>query len=164
MKNKSLPWKAFGCFLISLFAGSAAQAADRQLQLKWSQLAQEITGRKISAMPATGALIEGRVVSVGADALIVNGPKGNISVPRNQVTSVRVSRPGWKWRVIGPIVGLVSFGIAGAFIGDKINPDGFIVSDGAAHGATVGVIAGAGAGYIAGHFADRHHTVIQIIE
>lgn len=62
-----------------------------------------------------------------------------------------------------PILGLVTFGIAGGEIGNQIDPNGFIISDGAANGAAVGMAAGIGAGLVVGWLADRHYVKIEIV-
>ena len=157
---------AAGLFILVCYQVEAT-ASDRQSQVAWSQLANEVVGRKISTVRTDGVKIEGKVTAVKPDALVVEVNKGVASVPRSQITSLRVSRPGWKWRVIGPLVGALTFGIAGGAISGRIDPTGgfgVIPSDGTAKGATVGVITGLGAGYIVGHFADRHTRVIQIME
>ncbi|MEP7352207.1 MAG: hypothetical protein ABI824_03145 [Acidobacteriota bacterium] len=154
-----------------LFAAVEAKASDRQLQLGWSELAGQVVGRKISMTLTDGVTLEGKGVSVKAASLVMDVNKtsaparfsGTADVPRELVSTVRVSRPGWKWRVIGPLVGFVGLSIVGGAIGNRINPDGFIISDGAAQGVTVGAIAGVGLGYLVGHFADRHHTTIQVL-
>lgn len=157
--------------LLILGFGSVAQGADRTIRANWAQLGAQVIGRKISTVLTDSTLVEGKVVSVEPGALVMTVSKTSAparfaktaSVPRALVSTLRVSRPGWKWRVIGPVAGFLSGAVAGGLIGDKINPEGFIISDGAATGATVGGIVGAVAGYIIGHFADRHTTVIFVV-
>ena len=167
--------KIAACLLMALCWRTEARAAERQLQLRWTDLAQEVVGRKISTQLTGGVKVEGKVTSVTSDGLVLEVAKtsdrvryaGNASLPRSLVTSLRVSRRGWKWRVIGPVVGALTLGLAGAAIGGRVNPEGgfgFIPSQGAAKGATVGTLSGLGAGYIVGHFADRHTVFIEIKE
>ena len=72
-------------------------------------------------------------------------------------------KSGWVWKVVAPILGSVSFGIAGAAIGDKIDPYGFIISNGAVNGAVAGMATGIGAGLVVGWLADRHYVRIEIL-
>ncbi len=46
---------------------------------------------------------------------------------------------------------------------DPAGPD-IIFSGGMLNGAAVGALSGVGVGYVIGHFADRHTTVIHIVD
>jgi hypothetical protein len=157
--------------LIILCLGAEARAADRQLRVNWTELAPNVTGRRILTVLTDGVMLEGKVAALKPEALVLEVKKtsdpirfrGTADVPRELVSTLRVSRPGWKWRVIGPLTGFIGGGLAGGAIGGRVNPGGgFIISDGAATGITYGALGGAGLGYFAGHFADRHTTIIQI--
>jgi len=158
--------------LLTAFLGVEAQAADRQMALNWADLAPVIMSRTISTTLNDGATLKGRVMSVRPEGLLVEVQKtsdptrftGTATIPRNFLSTVRVSRPGWKWRVIGPIAGLLGGAALGGALGNKVDSAGFIISDGAAEGIVIGGIGGAGLGYLAGHFADRHTVVIQIVD
>jgi hypothetical protein len=60
------------------------------------------------------------------------------------------------------VAGLFGIGLAGAAIGNRIDPHGFIISDGAVAGGVVGALAGLGAGLAVGWAADRHYVKIEI--
>ena len=75
---------------------------------------------------------------------------------------LEVRKSGWKWKVIAPVLGVFGFGAAGTVIGNQINPQGFIISDGAATGGVVGASTGLGAGLVVGWLADRHYVKIDI--
>jgi len=154
-----------------LLLGGLAHAADRQIQATWEQLPSRVLGQKISTVLTDSTLVEGRVVAVMPEVLVVKVSKttaparfrGTANIPRELVSSVRVSRPGWKWRIIGPIVGGLGLAAAGGLIGDHVDPHGFIISDGAANGVAVGFFSGIAVGYIIGHFADQHREVISVV-
>jgi hypothetical protein len=172
--KRGLPRNLAATLLVLLGWHIDATAAERQMQVAWSQLAKEVGGRKVSTVLTDGAKVQGRVLGVSPDGLMLNVTNssdrtrfaGAANVPRSLITTVRVSKPGWKWRVIGPFVGALTLGLAGGAIGGRVNPTGGFgpVSDGAAKGSTVGVISGVGAGYIVGHFADRHTVLIEIVQ
>jgi hypothetical protein len=156
--------------LVVVCLGADARAAEKQLRLKWTELAPYVVGRRISTVLTDGVRLEGKVISTKPEALVVDVKKtsepsrfrGTADVPRELVSMLQVSRPGWKWRVIGPVTGFLTLGLVGGVIGGRIDPHGFFIPDGAAKGITVGALTGAVGGYVAGYYADRHTTVIQI--
>jgi hypothetical protein len=158
--------------LVTAFAGVEAQAADRQRALNWADLAPVIMSRTISTTLNDGATLKGRVMSVRPEGLLVEVQKtsdptrftGTATIPRNLLSTVRVSQSGWKWRVIGSVTGLLGGAALGGALGNKADSAGFIISDGAAKGIAIGGIGGAGLGYLVGHFADRRTVLIQITD
>src|SRR5205814_4368785 len=156
--------------LAMLYLGGEARAAERQLQVGWTQLSPQVVGKRIATVLTDGTTLEGKVVAVKPMALALEVKKtseptrfrGTMDIPRESVSTLRVSRPGWKWRVIGSLTGLLGGTLAGALIGNEINPHGWIISDGASPGANYGALGGAALGYMPGHFADRQPTVIRI--
>jgi len=150
--------------------GAEARAAERQFRVKWTELAPHVVGRRISTVLTDGVRLEGKVISTKPEALVVEVKKtseptrfrGTADIPRELISTLQVSRPGWKWRVIGPVTGFLTLGLVGGVIGGRIDPHGFFIPDGAAKGIAVGALTGAVGGYVAGHYADRHTTVIQI--
>jgi hypothetical protein len=126
---------------------------------------------KISTVLEDGSRVEGRAVSVEPEALVVMVTKssnrayvqGRTSLPRTALSVIRVGHTGWKWKVIGPMVGFFGVGGLGALVGNSIDPGGFIVSDGAAVGALVGMATGIASGALIGRWADHHYTTINIV-
>ena len=156
---------------ISLLAATLAHAADHRIQSAWPELASHVQGRKISTVLTDGTEVKGRVVSVTPEALLIAVSKtsqparyrGTSPVPRPLLSSLRVSKQGWKWHAILPVAGAIAIGFAGAVIGGRIDPHGFIFSDGAANGVLVGGIVGATGGYLAARHADRHTLLVDIV-
>jgi len=148
------------------------RADDGLVRVDWMQLGPHVTGRKVATVLADGTTVKGRVMAVKPDALAIrigqtSAPtkfRDTAEVPRTQLTSFRVSRPGWKWRVIIPIAGFAAGALMGGLIGDRVDPHGFLISDGAATGVAFGAIGGGALGYVVGHFADRHTTVVEIVD
>jgi hypothetical protein len=163
---------AIAAFSVMPFLHPEAAAADRQLEVNWTGLGPHVTSRRVTAVLSDGVTVQGKVISVKPTALGMRVEKtsslaqyhGTVDVPRSLFTNLQVSRRGWKWRVIGTIAGFAGGGALGGAIGGRVDPHGFIISDGAAIGIVVGATGGAGVGYLAGHFADRHTTVIRIVE
>jgi len=148
-----------------LLLGSLAYAADRQTQATWEQLPALVLDKKISTVLTDSTLVEGRVVAVMPDTLVVKVGKtteparftGTANIPRELVSSLGVARPGWKWQVIGPIGGFVVGAGAGGAIGASTNDLGPAFT-----GSVIGAIGGIVAGWALGHHFDRHTTVISI--
>ncbi len=160
---------ALSAFLM-LVAASGMEAGQKTLALRWSELPTQIAGKQIRVILADGVRLEGRAISVGSDSLSIDLKKSSdearfhdtASLRRQEIAILQVRKSGWKWKVIAPVVGLFSFGLAGAAIGDQMDPQGFIISDGAITGATVGALTGVGAGLVVGWLADRHYVKIDI--
>src|SRR5262249_44059519 len=151
------------------FAGVSLQARGKNIVVRWPDLATYVNGMKISTVLEDGSRIEGRAISVEPEALVVMVTKsstrtyvqGRALLPRASLSVVRVSRTGWKWKVIGPIVGFFGIGGLGAAVGNTVDRTGFIISDGAAVGALVGMATGIVSGALIGRWADHHYTTIR---
>jgi len=150
-----------------LLLGSLVHAADRQIQATWEELPSQVLGRKISTVLTDSTLVEGRVVAVMPDTLVVKVSKttaptrftGTANLPRELVSIVRVARLGWMGQAAGLLAGGASGAAVGAAIGGaKQNLD--VAHDGAVIGSVVGVVAG----WAIGYYTDRHTTVITIIK
>src|SRR5689334_14601126 len=113
--------------LLWLCSSGPAAARDNPMVVRWSDLAPHVNGMKISTVLTDGSRIEGRAVSVESEALVVTVTKtsnraayapGRALLPRTSLSTIRVGHTGWKWKVIGPIVGFVGMGAVGAAIGN----------------------------------------------
>ncbi|MBM3814094.1 MAG: hypothetical protein FJW20_20905 [Acidimicrobiia bacterium] len=80
--------------------------AQRALTLSWQELAPEVQDRWISTALADGSAVEGRVVDVEADALLVKGKKGVVSIPRASLKSLSVGpKKSSKRTALGAAIG-----------------------------------------------------------
>ena len=104
-------------------ANPAFAAKEEQVKLKWSQLGEVVTGKKATVALTDGAILEGRIKSIGADALAIEVkktthdqayPKGQNSVLRGLVSVVRVKEIKGNWRAIGLAIGAAPTAVAGA--------------------------------------------------
>ena len=146
-----------------IFCGSllAANSEERT----WNEL-QGLTGRDVQLVLARGAVVEGELVAVEPEALILQVkrtsdkaamPKGRASVPRKEVKVLGVRRSGKKFRVIGTI--------AGAWFGLGLGSYAALRTDSA--GAALATLAGVGGGlttlgYFLGDAGDHRLTTIVI--
>ena len=157
--------------LLWIGSGLLGEARDNNLAVRWADLPEHINGLKISTLLEDGSRIDARAISVEPEALLVtvsrsSNPiygKGTARLPRTSLSTLRVQHTGWKWKVICPIVGFVGLGALGVVAGGHFDRGGFIVSNGEAVGALVGMAAGVTGGVLIGRWADRHYVTIQII-
>ena len=144
---------------------------EEQVKLKWSQLGEVVTGKKATVALTDGAILEGRVTTVGAESLAIEVkkttqeqayPKGQNSVRRELVSVVRVKEISGNWRAIGVAIGAAPAAVVGAFAYQLAENEGGATS--ATGGAVAGLVAvGAAAGYFLGHSADTKVLVISIV-
>jgi hypothetical protein len=157
--------------LFALEAPFGAEAGQKVLSLKWSEVPAGITGKNVRVVLTDGVHLEGRATSVGAESLIIQVKKSSdpgrfrntASVSRQELERLEVRRSGRMWKVAATIMCFVGFGIAGGAIGGRIDPNGLIVPDGVATGAAVGMATGIGTGLAIGWLADRHYVRIDIV-
>jgi len=154
-----------------LLAPCGIEAGQKTIVLGWNELPDRITGKQVRAVLADGVRLEGRAISVETGSLSIRVKNSSdptrlheiVSLGKPELASLEVRRSGWKWKVIAPVIGFISFGIAGAVIGNRIDPYGLIISDGAVVGSAVGALAGVGTGLVVGWLADRHYVKIDIV-
>lgn len=148
-----------------LWGGQAGQS-----QLRWGELAERVTGRKVALALPDGTRIEGKVRGVETDALRLQVSKtsdrqviakGERLVPRQSVSVLRVT----EYRKLGRLlVTLGAVGIAAAIVAADY-PD---IYEGPALIAVPAVVAagitGVGiAGYYTGKLLDKRVIEIRII-
>ena len=162
-------WEKGVIFLLGLLLilSPALAAKEEQLELKWSEFRQAVSGKKVMVALTDGEILEGQVLDVGSDDLRIdvketsnpqNYPKGQNSVRRSLVSVVRLKEVRGYWRAIGTAIGVgatVPLGIA-------VRPH---THNATAGNIVVGVLIGGGAaaGYFGGRAADRRVVVITIV-
>jgi hypothetical protein len=147
-----------------------ANARDKDLFVQWPDLKAYVNGMKISTTLADGAHIEARAIAVEPDGLSVIVRKssgraytsGSSLLPRTSLSTIRVQRTGWKWKVICPVMGFFGMGVLGGVVGGRVDRGGFIISNGAAAGIFAGMATGITCGLLVGRQADHHYTTIKI--
>ena len=104
------------------------------MELKWNELGQAVSGKKVMVALTDGGIIEGQVLEVGSDALRIDVketsnpqdyPKGQNSVRRSLVSVVRLKEVRGNWRAIGTAIGVgvtVSSVILAIQHADEVDP------------------------------------------
>ena len=88
-------------------------------------------------------------------------PKGEGSVPREQLRVLSYTELSGNWRAIGTAIGAGATAVPGVMLAAQFRNEGAEGVPLAA--ALIGV--GVGLGYLGGHIADRHkHTVTLVVE
>ena len=168
MKSRSV--LLFAIFAAAAVAGSpqgAEKSAERIYRLQWRDLDRVTRGHWISLALPSGIKLQGDVVAVETDELVLDVhktsdkrayPKGRAIVPRPEVTRCRVwQKRGVAWRIAGTAIG----GGAGAALAVPLalymhNEGG----EGVVAAAAL-VAVPAGVGYLLGWSAD--HRVMDIV-
>jgi uncharacterized membrane protein YeaQ/YmgE (transglycosylase-associated protein family) len=108
-------------------------------------------GDAVRVSVSAGKQIEGRLVSISADTIVVRGPTTPIPIAFSSITLLQVKRRSAKSFtrsvVIGVVGGAVGTALFGLFSGSTNTGDGTIT---AMDKATVGLVTGGAAGLIVG--------------
>lgn len=170
IKREEAMVKQFMIVVVALFCLSqTVVSADQsnEMSVPWSELGPLITGKKVSLVLPGAVHVQGEVIAVRADSLVLNVsktadkqayPKGRTEIPRSSVSVVERKRmPRNAGRIIGTVVGFVGGGIAGFFLADRY-------AVGRKAHVSYGTLAGTTAlGYYLGHITDREVIYIKVI-
>ena len=147
------------------------QAASPPLQLKWDELAGAVRGKHISVNRKDGSVIAGVASRVEASALIVvsANQKSEISIPREVISNLRITKSHVRGRIIGATVGAVLGLVGGAALVLRGGDEGFIFPNPTPHPNRAEQAAGYGlmlglpvGGYVLGRSVDRYEVTIVI--
>jgi hypothetical protein len=154
-------------FLIGLMG--APLEAQQSSARTWSELSQEMRpGWTVRLVLPDATLVEGKPATFTPEALTMNvvrtsnkvqHPKGQITIPREQVKTLEIRKNGVKWRLVGtlaPIAAGIGAGAAEAGSGNWLAPEA---------GAVLFLIIAAGggvAGYFIGRAVDRRYQPISV--
>ena len=154
---------------LSLMAAVSAFSQPKPLELKWNELAATIVGHPVEVTLPDGARIKGEVAYVRAAELVLDvtstsdrtkHPKGNATIPRESVTTLKVERGRGSWgRGLGTTVGVLTGLTLGGYTAGT-------TSDSAAVAIPVFLSIATGAsvlGYKLGREMDKKMTVIKVI-
>ena len=154
--------------MCALCAAPNALASSSQLELQWSDLGPTVAGHRVQLVLPDGARIQGQVVVVRDDALVLNvnktsnsqsHPKGQQVVPRASVSTLQLESNRGSGKTMGVIVGALGGLILG---GDLVAHAAR--SEAAAVPAFFGIsTASTLAGYYIGKAHDRQATIIRIV-
>lgn len=164
---------AIAVFLLCCFSHAARH---QEIVVSWDELSPIVEGKHTMIATLSGVLIEGEILSVGADHLSMEInksseksriAKGVQEIPRSQISVIQLKSVDGNGRLIGAIAGTGGGIVAGWAVAEGIfhtsgEGEGVLREpEGAA--SIVGIGAGAGlAGYLIGRGADTTITYIKI--
>ena len=152
-----------------LVAAASAFSQPKPLELKWNELAVTIVGHPVEISLPDGAKIRGEAAYVRDTELVVDvtntsdrtkHPKGNATILRESVTTLKVERGRGSWgRGIGTTVGVLTGLTLGGYTAASVTN-----SAGAAIPVFLGIATGTSVlGYKLGREMDKKMTVIKVI-
>jgi hypothetical protein len=154
--------------ILVAFLCCPVRAASGPASVHWSELPQHLNTRwKVALALPDGARIQGKVIKVEPDALVLNvtktddsgrHPKGRAEIPRASVRELQVLRMGWVWRtVLTPMAIFASLGPVAALA--------WSARSNAAAVAVLAIPAGAGvAAYYGAKRLDRKTRTIVVLQ
>ncbi len=101
---------------VALAADKRRDGEMRPYSLQWQDLERLAHGNRADLVLPNGTELGGKVLAVESDALVLDlkktsdkktWPKGRASVPRAQVSHVRITKIGSRWRITGVTIGAV---------------------------------------------------------
>jgi hypothetical protein len=156
-------------FLLVLCLVAGLHAESPALRLKWDELAGAVNGKHVSVNLKDGSSMKGIASGVAGDSLVVvaSGRKSEISIPRDRITGLQVTKMRIRGRVISTVLGAMAGLVAGTVLVVHGSDNGFIFPNPTPHpnraeqvagfGMLVGVPVGA---YFIGRSLDRHEVSI----
>ena len=153
--------------IVLLCAGQTGGWADsKPLELKWTELAPLIQGRRVELTLAQGTKIKGEAIAVREDTLLLDVKKasksyekGNAVIPRASLSLIKVEKKGSSGRVLGTIIGVLTGLVVGGYVAARAGNSAASVIPlflGMASTATIG-------GYHAGKGLDKQTTLIRVV-
>ena len=157
--------------------GTAMAARKVELALPWSQLAPVIDQRRIALVLPGGTHVEGKVIDVTGEALVLNvtktsdssaQPKGKTSIARSAVSVIRLNETKgskrWLWTSVGGGAGAASGWLLAEGVYHVSGEGQGIWKEPAGAGLIMGLAGGGAAlGYILGRSSDQVETYIKIV-
>ena len=157
------------CIALTVLCAGLAQAENKPVELKWSELAAVVTGQNIEFTTKEGVTLRGNVVSVRPEEMVLDAKhtsnpkifsKGGVTVPRTSVDTLRMIKTKAAWgRRLGTTLGLVAGLTLGWYTAYRTQgSDAAVLTTflGITGAATVG-------GFFLGRSADRKVTTIRIV-
>lgn len=149
--------------------------AQQRIEVRWAELPQVLDGRVVSAVLVDGAVLRGRVLDVSATEARFEVkktsdrnlyPKGEGSVTREQLSAFSYRDRRGHWRAAGTAIGGGAGAVPAVLLcglrSDDACSGGYQNSDKMAAAAAAMVGVGAVVGYLAGHAADLHETIVVV--
>lgn len=172
-----VPWLAVLIIGPLLIPGIGLAAGADEIQIPWSEIAALVDHQKVSLVLPDGVTVEGQVLAVEPDALVLDikkssdpraHPPGRSSIARSSVSVLQLRQIKGNRRWIGAAIGAGGGVVAGWLLaegvfhvsGEGLNPSKAPVVVASVAGLVAGVAA---IGYFAGRKGDNRVTFIKII-
>ncbi len=139
---------------------------QRRAELAWSELSAILTEKKISTRLPDGVKVEGEVLAVRPDGLVMDvhktssrklHPKGQSEFPRESIRELRVVRDRGPMKAVGGVTGATGGLTATGFLAYATESTGLVLA-GLVFLVPIAIVAG----YYAGKAADRRTTLITV--
>ncbi len=161
----------FAVFVLLQIGANYSIAGEKNTErVTWSEVSSAVAGATIELALPTGTTIRGKLLEVEPEGLTLNVgktsnskdvAKGQASIPRASVSTIKARKCGVKWRMILGVG--VPAGLLGA-AGASINAQSPTVKGPDAAGVILGIGAGSAiAGYFAGRHFDCRVTYLSVI-
>jgi len=156
--------------LAIVLATATAWAKTEVLTLQWSELSTAIANREVTVLLSSNARVTGTVREVQPQALLMTirkasdknaYPAGEASIPRNNISEIRMKRVAG----LGRLIGAAGVGTAGSLgsLPWAISESRINVSDNTRGGQWLAITAAATvAGYFIGRLIDTKQTIIKL--
>jgi hypothetical protein len=136
--------------LLALASPGFARKPDREVQVPWAKLGKLVKGREAVVVTIAGESIEGKIRSVGAEALELDK---NRQVSRLNVRGIRIEENHGHGRLWGTLIGFFGSAVVlGAATGNGESAQGSLAP-----------IVAAVVGYAIGRNADKQALFIEVI-
>jgi hypothetical protein len=142
---------------------------EKHYRLQWGDLAGMITHQKVSMVLPDAQRLEGKVLAVEPQALVLDltktsdrrsYPKGRASIPRASVSVLRLTKPGGHvWQIVGGLLGSLGGLFLGGLVAYKADAD---LAAASAMILGAGTAGGVG-GWWGGRVSDRRVMVIEVV-
>ncbi len=165
----TLPTREAVALVLALLLAADAHAIEK-ISLDWRDVGKAASGRKVVLVLSDQSQLAGKIVEVQSDRLVFDVrktlpadlyKKGRTSLPRKDVSLIRVSRRGFWWQLTGAGAGFLLGGYAGYQAGSRAFGD-----NSGGRGLSLAVVVMTGitlAGFLLGRQADQKTILIQVV-
>ncbi len=146
---------------------SSTPTNSKQIEIAWEELAPLVVEQKISTMLPEGVKLQGEVLAVRPDSLVLDVhkssqkkvyPRGQTEIPRPLISELKIIRErNAVMRIVGGILGAIGGLCAVGALGVVTESVAVVVP-----ALILGLPLSAAGGYYAGKLADRYTTRIVI--
>jgi len=153
----------------ALFTSSLPAQAAGERRASWEELQSLTQGKTVAIVLPNGVNVKGKVLQVESDKLSLDisktsdkaaYPKGRVSLPRNSIRTLSLSRRDVKWTIISTAIGLGG----GLALAVPVNTYAHNEGDGAPLVVTLIAVLPALLGFFVGRSIDHKTVTINITD